>query len=140
MSSADLHRIRVTHEAQKIFFAIFGGFIPERLEEQFSLVPKHVLPNITDDMQSRYDRIIAEVSDLEALELASRIRGQNLLLTVKFRLMVHLAECHPECRLHFVNRSKRALPICFLLLLIHAFRHAYKLAKGSYLLRRYHGP
>ncbi len=140
MSSKDFHKMRMTQEAQKIFFAIFGGAIPERLAEQFSFVPKHVFPNITDDMRTRYDRILAEVRDLEALELASRVWRQNLLLTVKFRLMVHLAECHPECRLHFVNRAQRALPIFLLLLLVHSLRHAYKFAKGSYLLRRYHGP
>jgi len=128
------------NEAQRIFAAVFGGGIPEHLEEQFTSVPKHVLRNITDEMQSRYDRIIAEVRDLEALELASRIRRQNLLLTVKFRLMVHLAECHPECRPHFVNRRKRAIPIVLSLLVTHGVRHAYKFIKGTYLLRRYHGP
>lgn len=128
------------NEAQRIFVAVFGGAIPEHLEEQFTSVPKHVLLNITDEMQLRYDSIIAEVRDLEALELASRIRRQNLLLTAKFRLMVHLAECHPECRAHFVNRRKRALPLILSLLLAHSARHAYKFIKGTYLLRRYHGP
>jgi len=128
------------NEAQRIFFAIFGGDIPEYLEEQFTSVPKHVLPNITDEMRSRYDSIIAEVRDLEALELASRIRSQNLLLTAKFRLMVHLAECHPECRAHFVNRRKRALPLVLSLLVAHGLRHTFKFIKGTYLLRRYHGP
>lgn len=128
------------NEAQRIFFAVFGGVIPECLEEQFSSVPKQVLPDITDEMRSGYDSIIAEVQDLEALELASRIRRQNLLLTLKFRLMVHLAECHPECRPHFVNRRKRALPIVLSLLVAHGVRHAYKFIKGTYLLRVYHGP
>ena len=128
------------NEAQRIFFAVFGGVIPERLEEQFSSVPKQVLPNATEEMRSRYDRILAEVRDLEALELASRFRRKNLLLIGKFRLMVHLAECHPECRAHFVNRRKRALPIVLSLLVAHGVRHAYKLIKGTYLLRVYHGP
>ena len=128
------------NEAQRIFFAVFGGVVPECLEEQFSSVPKHVLPNITDEMRSRYNRIIAEVRDLEALELASRIRRQNLLLTLKFRLMVHLAECHPECRPHLINHRKRALHYVLCLLVTHGIRYAYKFIKGTYLLRSYYGP
>lgn len=126
-------------EAQRIYQAIFGRPIPSRLETQFKSVPDHVLPPIHADARSHYDRIIREVGDLEALEYASRVRGRNKLLVLKFRLLVYLAECHPENRDDFVNRDDRSLLYCVWLFGRQGLRTAWKLLKGFYLLRHYDG-
>ena len=125
-------------EAARIYRAIFQEEVPETLARRFASLPDDVFPPATPDMQSRYERIMREVSDLEALEFASRRAGENRLLTHRFQLMIHLAECQPACRHCFVNSKDHTLGFA-IGLVRHGLRCVYKLVRGKWLLRRYHG-
>ncbi|GEM_PF-664483 len=127
-------------EADRIFRAIFGKPIPPVLAEWFDRAPEDIFPPLTEAMRANYRRIMTEAGDLEALEVASRVAGCNLLLRLKFQLMIHLAECVPELRSWYVNRSDCNRFWVLMRLKGHIVRSVWKLLKGLVMLIRWHGP
>jgi hypothetical protein len=88
-------------------------------------------------MQERasYRRVLEGVGDIEAIEVAARYRRKLRLLSDHLRLMVYLAETEPRNQRFFVKRrANRAA--AFAAIAVGAFRTAYKLAKGTFLLTR----
>lgn len=128
------------NEADRIYRALFGRPAPPEVVARFLAAPEWVFPPLDEEQRRGYQQQIAHVRDLEALELASRLRGCNLLLRLKFQLMVHLAECHPAARGALVNRRNRSVLVVLPLLGWHLARTGYKLLRGWWLLRKYHGP
>lgn len=124
------------HEADRIHSAIFGGIAPPILRERF-VAPSQRLnaATVTRDVE-RYYQALEHARDLEALELACRRTGQLPIITLKFRLMVYLAETLPENQRHFVNPSdsfaRGAFTVARALV-----RAPFKYLRGRALLRRF---
>lgn len=126
-------------EAAKIYHAIFRERIPTSIEEHWSSIPESVFAWTSDANRKNHEKLVANAGDLEALEFASRVRGRNRLLTLRFQLMVYIAECHPECRRHLINDRDHFFLRSACMLSANALRGVYKLMKGLWLLKRHGG-
>lgn len=127
-------------EAARLFRAVFVQDPPAMFTQWFSSVPSSVFPPFDSRMWTNYFRVLSRVTDLEALEFASRLFGRNQILTYKLRLVVYLAECCPEFRSAFVNRRDLPMVVAWAKLGWAKLRTLWKLLKGLVLLARYHGP
>ena len=122
-------------EAEKIYRAIFKRNIPLSLEEKFSHISPSLSAQFSSAQQEQYSQALAHVADLEALELAGRMRRRLPLLVHSFQIMVHLAETLPENQDIFVRRKANRIS-AFLAICRGAFRTLFKLIKGLVLLRK----
>ena len=82
-----------------------------------------------------FEAAFKRVSDLEALELAARLREKLAPLVFRFRLMAHLAENLPANQSIFINSRDRRIRGYFSLF-CGSLRTLFKSVKGSFLLRR----
>lgn len=124
-----------SHEADRIYAAIFGAPAPDVIRERFAAPSQRLnAASVTRDVE-RYYRVVEHARDLEALELACRWTGRLPLITSKFRLVVYLAETLPENQRHFVNPTdsfgRGAFTAVRALL-----RAPLKFLRGWFLLRR----
>jgi hypothetical protein len=73
--------------------------------------------------------------DVEALELALRLRRRSNLLTQKLHLLSYLLETHKDASSRFVNQSRYRVG-AWLVLLFHGVRGIVKYGRGRLLMRR----
>ena len=124
-------------EADKIYRSIFYQRTPDVIRERFIEASVQVQQHISTQELELYYGVIKMVDDLEALEVACRYRKKMPLLTLKFRLMVFLAETLPENQRFFVNeRTSFIKGMCSAA--VSLLRTMYKLCRGFYLLTRLH--
>lgn len=124
-------------EADKIYRAIFHQGAPDVVRKRFITASFQLHQKRSTQELAKYYGIIKIVHDLEALEVACRWRKKIPLLTLKFRLMVYLAETLPGNQRFFINERTsfiRALRCT----VISLMRTMYKLCRGFYLLARLH--
>lgn len=121
-------------EADRIYRAIFGAPIPEVLHDRFAEPSAGLDRLVSSTERQRYRRVIEEVGDLEAAEVAARYTGGPRLLCRKFELMVYLAETLPANQHHFVNTRDNFLA-GVIIIMYGAMRTGFKLCKGALLLR-----
>lgn len=123
-------------EAKNIYQAIYNEDIPEFVEEKFEEASLRILANYRQDEKLLYEKIIQNVSDLDAIETAARYTNTMKLLTTKFQLMVYLAETVPENHKFFVNEQDIGFSKTALILFIGAVKTLIKFLRGFYMLRR----
>ena len=132
----NIHMLQRT-EAEKIYGSIFGRKIPHILRKRFIAASavrlNHTVPQET---LKAYYRIIQQVEDLEALEVAARYFRKLSFLSLKFRLMVYLAETLPENHRYFYADQK-SLPRAGYFMIMGFFATLYKLFKGWLLIWRH---
>ncbi|MBE0460732.1 MAG: hypothetical protein IBX60_03760 [Candidatus Aminicenantes bacterium] len=121
-------------EAEKIFRSIFKSQISLPLRENFDRASKVFTAAYSKEDIDAYNRALEKISDLEALEFASRYRNRLPLLVLKFKLMVYLAETTPENLGFYVNRKDRRL-IGYISIAYGGLRSMVKFIKGMFLLR-----
>lgn len=122
-------------EADKIYRSIFYQSTPDVIRERFIEASVQLQQKISTQELELYYGVIKMVDDLEALEVACRYRKKMPLLTLKFRLMVFLAETLPENQRFFVNeRTSFIKGMCSTA--VSLLRTIYKLCRGFYLLAR----
>ena len=122
-------------EADKIYGSIFYQSTPDVIRERFIEASVQLQQKISTQELELYYGVIKMVDDLEALEVACRYRKKMPLLTLKFRLMVFLAETLPENQRFFVNeRTSFIKGMCSAA--VSLLRTIYKLCRGFYLLTR----
>lgn len=124
------------NEAEKIYFAIFGRKIPSSTEAHFDNISGELDKRYSETEISKYRQLVANVADLEALELAARHLGKVPILSEKFKIMVYLAETLPENYEIFINESS-SLPVGLSALALSVFRTAFKISKGICLVAVY---
>ena len=120
-------------EAELIYRALFHQTVPDGITRHFIDASNQLHSNATPQDVAQYYQAIQGITDLEALEVAGRYRRKLPLLSSKFRLMVYLAETLPENQPFFINTESRAVR-GWLAVFRGAFRTAFKLGKGLYLL------
>lgn len=124
-------------EADKIYRSLFYQSTPDVIRERFIEASVQLHQKISTKERALYYGVIKTVDDLEALEVACRYRKKMPLLTLKFHLMVFLAETLPENQRFFVNeRTSFIRGACFTA--VSLLRTIYKLCRGFYLLTRLH--
>jgi len=123
-------------EAEKIYGSIFGRKIPHIIRERFIAVSEvrlnHTVP---EETLKAYYRIIQQVEDMEALEVAARYLNKLSFLSLKFQLMVYLAETLPENH-RFFYADKKGYPQAGYFIILGFFATLYKLFKGWLLVRK----
>lgn len=122
-------------EATRIYAAIFGRPIPEKLAERFAAVSDLLDERATAEDLRHYQMAIVSTADLESLEVASRYARQLPILVAKFEVMVRLAETLPGNQEFFINEETRRWK-AWLVLAKGALVTLVKLAKGMLLLAR----
>jgi hypothetical protein len=122
-------------EAERIYHAIFRQPIPSQVKDRYYRASESLFSGVSLEENRAFEQALGGVSDLEALEIAARLRNKMPSLVNRFRLMVHLAESLPANQSVFVNSSDRRIP-SFISLVFGAARTLYKYLKGRILLRR----
>jgi hypothetical protein len=122
-------------EARALHRAIFGAEIPDELARRYVEAHAFCIKDASAADRDWMRRAVAARADLEALEIALRVRSPRHVLVRKARILVYLAESLPQYYDRFVNdRPRRAAGWC--VLAGAALRTGYKLAKGRLLLLR----
>lgn len=122
-------------EASRIYRALFKKDAPLIIKERYKAASAKLTCGFSDEERNEYLFALAEISDLEALEVAARFRRRVPCLTACFQLMVHLAETLPENRSFFVNGRDHKLH-AWGTIFWSGLRTTYKMAKGLYLMRK----
>jgi len=120
-------------EGEKIYYSIFKKKIPLLIKEHFDRVSEKINLNYSEEELHEYYRYLKRVSDLEALELASRYFKRLKLLNKKFQVMIFLAETVPENYEFYIN-SKNNIFYAFFATVCYGFYTFYKMMKGIILL------
>lgn len=120
-------------EAQRIYRALFKETIPPQLRDRFYQASSLLFGDIPKKHAEEYEKALSGVWDLEALEVASRLRNALPLLVWKFQLMVYLAETLPQNWKYYIHsRDERVKGMGSVLL--SGGRTGFKLFKGILLL------
>ena len=122
-------------EAERIYYALFKKEIPLKLKKRFYEAVSRLLTSYPQERKEECQRSLAEVRDIEALELAARIHNKLPLLVSKFRLMVYLSETLPQNNNYFLNLQDKKFKgkgIVF----FSGLRSLIKYIKGIFLLKK----
>jgi hypothetical protein len=122
-------------EAEKIYHAIFRKPIPSEIRDRYYLASSTLFSGLSPEDDQAFVKLFRSVPDLEALEVAARLRNKIPGLVSRFQLMVHLAENLPANQSIFINSSDRRIPGNFSVV-FGGIRTLYKFVKGCFLLRR----
>lgn len=122
-------------EAERIYQAIFKSQIPQKIRERYFQAADILFSRFSPEENQAFDEALKKVSDLEALEVAARLRKKMPPLVFRFRLMVYLAENLPANQSVFVNSRSRRI-ISYFSLFFGGLRTLCKFVKGWFLLRR----
>ncbi len=120
-------------EAEKIYEAIFGTKVPQSIQRHFDTLSRRINSLFSKEEIEKYNECILKIHDLEALELAARYFKKLPLLTVKFKIILYLAETIPENYTKYINEKDNFF-MGSLLLVFSLVRTSYKFVKGLYLL------
>ncbi|MCK5004134.1 MAG: hypothetical protein KAS21_03555 [Candidatus Aminicenantes bacterium] len=121
-------------EAAKIYRSIFRKDIPGIVQQRFENPSVKLESAFPESDLIKYRKIIDRISDLAAVEYASRITGTNQLLIKKFQIMIYLGECMPGNFNVFIN-EKRGLIRTLLMFTTIPFNSVYKFIKGFLALK-----
>ena len=135
MKKTGKQEIKKRVEAEKIYHAIFRKPIPPEIRDRYYLASSTLFSGLSPEENQAFAKVLRSVSDLEALEVAARLRNRLPRLVSRFQLMVHLAENLPANQRVFINFSDRRIPGYFSVM-FGGVRTLYKFIKGCFLLRR----
>ena len=121
-------------EAAKIYRSIFRKDIPGIVQQRFENPSVKLESTFPESDLIKYRKIINRISDLAAVEYASRITGTNQLLIKKFQVMIYLGECMPENFNIFINEKRGLIRTLFIFTTI-PFNSVYKFIKGFLALK-----
>jgi|Deesub1362A_J573_1020465.scaffolds.fasta_scaffold05432_3 hypothetical protein len=120
-------------EAERIYKTFFGTKVPESIQKQFNTISGKIDSLFNSEEIRKYNKSILQIHDLEALELAARYFKKLPILTLKFKVMLYLAETLPVNYSKFINEKDGPFIGC-LLLFYSLLRSAFKFMKGTCLL------
>jgi hypothetical protein len=120
-------------EAEKIYKTIFGAKVPESIQKQFNTISGEIDSLFNSEEIRKYNKSILQIHDLEALELVARCFRKLPILTLKFKVMLYIAETLPVNHSKFINEKDGPFIGC-LLLFYSLLRSAFKFMKGISLL------
>ncbi len=129
-------RVALEQEAAALHRVLFGHPISPELAQQYAGACRRLLAQDSATQQVSVPALIAKSVDLEAVELALRLRNPDNTLTKRFHILMFLAESRSSHFQHYVSKRGgfwRAL----LSLSFASFRSLYKFLKGTWQVR-YH--
>jgi hypothetical protein len=124
------------HEAAFFHHCLFRSPIPEVVARRYASAHDSCLGQSLPMQQIRTETIVQRRLDVEAIELALRLRHRQNVLTVKLHILCYLCEPHAAYADIFVNRragTLRALGS----LSCQSLRSIWKLIRGTYLIGRF---
>ncbi len=116
-----------------LYKKIFGEF-PSQI-----IIKEYIKANnllLSEQERLKLKEIILKKADIEAIEIASRIKFKNNLLTKKIHILMYLAETIPQNFETFISVKNRRI-FSFIDLTYNFVRTIYKFLKGMILLKRY---
>jgi hypothetical protein len=120
-----------SREARFFFKAIFGSEPPAEVIERYNAAQK---PSLVNGTWINVEEIVKRRLDAEAVEFASRRR--KTILSQKIHILCYVAEASPSLLPNFIStRSSRIQ--AFAKLGIEGVRSTWKLAYGTYLIKRF---
>lgn len=121
-------------EVYALHRAAFGRDVVGEVAQRYAEAHGVALLRVDMTESKWMQRVLEGGVDLEALEIALRIRQPDHILCRKFKLLIYIAEAFPEYYADFVNEERRrARGFCSLAL--HGLRTLCKYLKGRWLLR-----
>jgi len=132
-SSCNETNILLEREVVYFYKIIFGGFPPQVIIKEYIKANNLLL---SEEERLKLKEIILEKADIEAIEIASRLKFTNNLLTRKIHILMYLAETIPQNFETFINVKNRRI-FAFINLSYNFVRSIYKFVKGKFLLKRY---
>jgi hypothetical protein len=115
---------------------VFGVAPSSRLVERYASASRSLLRDPTQArLAAALHQAVREEWDVEALELALRLRNRSNLVTQKVHLLSYLIETQVAGSAAYLN--DRSTPVrAYLVLAAHAVRALWKLAWGTVLMKR----
>jgi len=123
-------------EAKKIYRSIFYKDAPDIIKDRFMRASGRLEEKFNKLELEYYYRVIQTVDDLEALEIFCRYSKRLPILSLKFQLMVFLAETLPENQKFFLNNGSSFLK-CLFFIIMSLLQTACKMMLGVYLFIRF---
>lgn len=129
----------LAQEAAYLGESVFGLHLPEDLVRRYvaavrALFTAKVLSG-QEPLQGFLRRAIREHLDVEALELALRLRGRANLVSQKVQVLSYLIESHPGFTDLFLSQRRRRGQ-AYVVLGLQVARTAWKYVRGRRILRR----
>jgi len=116
-----------------LYKKIFGEFPPQIIIKEYIKANNLLL---SEQERLKIKEIILKKADIEAIEIASRIKFKNNLLTKKIHILMYLAETIPQNFETFISVKNRRI-FSVIDLTYNFVRSIYKYVKGMILLKRY---
>jgi len=116
-----------------LYKKIFGEFPPQIIIKEYIKANNLLL---SEQERLKIKEIILKKADIEAIEIASRIKFKNNLLTKKIHILMYLAETIPQNFETFISIKNRRV-FSVIDLTYNFVRSIYKYVKGMILLKRY---
>jgi hypothetical protein len=127
----------LAREAAVFHRAFFGEAADEVTMQRYEAANQRYLSDNTRREAAAVARVVARHLDVEAVELALRLRNHNNLLSKKVRILFYLAEVRARYVPFFVNYDRRSLGGTVLSLGASLLVTGWKLARGNYLVWRH---
>src|SRR5262249_28493298 len=98
---------QLRREASALHRAAFGRDVAEEVAQRYTEAHRGALLRVDSADSKWMQRVLERGIDLEALEIALRIRQPDHVLCHKFKLLIYIAEAFPEYYGDFVNEERR---------------------------------
>ncbi len=132
-SCCDESNVLLEKEVIYLYKKIFGEFPPRIIIKEYIRANNFLL---SEEERLKLKVIILKKVDVEAIEMASRLKFANNLLTRKIHILIYLAETIPQNFETFISIKNRRI-FAFINLAYNFVRTIYKFVKGKFLLNRY---
>jgi len=132
-SSCNETNVLLEKEVVYFYKIIFGEFPPQVIIMEY-IKANNLLLSKEEGLKLK--EIILKKVDVEAIEIASRIKFKNNLLTKKIHILMYLAETIPQNFETFISVKNRRI-FALINLAYNFVRTIYKYIKGIILLKRY---
>ncbi len=132
-SSCNETNILLEREVVYFYKVIFGEFPPKVIIMEYIKANNLLLH---EGERLRLKEIILKKADIEAIEIASRLKFTNNLLTRKIHILMYLSETIPQNFETFISVKNRRV-FSLIDLTYNFVRTIYKFLKGMILLKRY---
>ncbi len=132
-SCCDESNVLLEKEVIYLYKKIFGKFPSQIIIKEYIRANNFLL---SEEERLKLKVIILKKVDVEAIEMASRLKFANNLLKRKIHILIYLAETIPQNFETFISVKNRRL-FAFINLAYNFVRTIYKFVKGKFLLNRY---
>jgi len=122
-------------ESRYIHRTFFKTDPPPEVVERYVAANRVCFPDADPGTRRLIDAILERRLDLEAIELALRLRGKGGILTRKIQILFYLIEVRSDYYGYFVNQQA-AFGKALRALLLSAVKSLFQFCKGSILVWR----